>query len=148
MEILKSELKEVQVSYNTTGIKKRKITSSSSAQIIFKELFPVDIEHREALTVLFLNRANNTIGYFVGSIGGVSGAVVDSRLIFQTALKVNASALILCHNHPSGNLNPSDADLKLTKKIVKAGEILDIQVLDHIIITDESYYSFADEGKI
>jgi len=80
------------------------------------------------------------------SEGGLSGTVVDVRLILATALKAGASSMILCHNHPSGNLKPSEADYKITQKIKDAGETMDIQVLDHLIITGEAYFSFSDEG--
>jgi DNA repair protein RadC len=78
----------------------------------------------------------------------MTGTVADPRLIFMTALKVAACNLILCHNHPSGNLKPSEADIELTRKIVDAGRLLDIRVLDHVIVTAEGYYSFSDEGLI
>ncbi len=93
-----------------------------------------------------LNRANHVIGWFNVSIGGVASTVVDPKVIFSAALKCNASGIILSQNHPSGNLKPSDADLALTKKLKSGGQILEIQILDHIILTSESYFSFADEG--
>ena len=80
--------------------------------------------------------------------GGVSGTVVDPKRIFQTALKANACGLILCHNHPSGTTSPSEADIKITNKIKNAGIFLEISVLDHLIVTPESFYSFADEGTL
>jgi DNA repair protein RadC len=80
--------------------------------------------------------------------GGLSGVVVDPKLIFQTALKCNSNSIILCHNHPSGNLKASNADLKLTNKMVEIGKLLDLPVLDHIIFTSESYYSLADNGEM
>lgn len=95
---------------------------------------------------MLLNRANKVLGYYLVSIGGLTGTVVDQRIIFQVALKANACSIILAHNHPSGQLTPSQADIDLTKKIVSAGQFLDITVLDHIILTAENSYSFADEG--
>lgn len=148
MNYLKSELKEIEVKYNTTGINKAKITGSEDAEKILRGLFPIDLEYRECMTVLYLNRANNTIGHFIASLGGLSGTVCDAKMIFQVALKVNASALILCHNHPSGNTNPSRADENLTEKIKEAGKLLDIELIDHLILTEDSSYSFANEGKI
>ena len=80
------------------------------------------------------------------SRGGVTGTVVDTKIIFKAAVENYASSIIICHNHPSGNLKPSDADIKITKNIKEAGKIMEIPLADHLIITDEGYYSFADEG--
>ncbi len=80
------------------------------------------------------------------SVGGVSGTVVDPKKVFKIALDGGASSIIICHNHPSGNIKPSDSDIRLTKKITEAGNLLDIRVLDHIISGDNTYFSFADEG--
>lgn len=95
---------------------------------------------------MFLNRANKVLGILEASSGGISGTVADPRLVFVAALKANASNIIISHNHPSGNLNPSKADEELTQKIKQAGQLLDIKLFDHIIVTSEGYYSFADEG--
>lgn len=100
----------------------------------------------EEFVVIALNRANKVLGFYKISSGGVSGTVADPKVIFQFALLSNASAIIISHNHPSGNVKPSTADLALTKKIKGAADYLDISVLDHIIVTDESHFSFADEG--
>ncbi|WP_236971422.1 RadC family protein [Membranihabitans marinus] len=123
-----------------------KITSSRDAYIALKSHVE-DLPHEE-FWILMLNRGNGIIQSKFISKGGVSGTVVDPKLIFKPTLEKAASGLILCHNHPSGNLYPSLEDIKLTEKISKAGELLDIKVLDHLIITGNSYYSFADEGKI
>lgn len=104
------------------------------------------LELHEEFKVLFLNRANKVLGLFILSKGGVSGTVADPKLIFSAALKANASGIILAHNHPSGNLQPSQSDIDLTRKCKEAGRVLEIQVLDHIILTTEKYYSMADEG--
>ena len=106
------------------------------------------LQHVEETYILLLNRANKALGYSKISLGGISGTVVDTKIVFQTALKANASSVILCHNHPSGNLKPSEADIKITKVIKDAGKIMDIPLVDHIIITDEGFYSFADEGML
>ena len=96
-----------------------------------------------------MNRSNAVLGILSVSKGGISGTVTDIRLIFQGALKTNASGIIVCHNHPSGNAFPSESDRKITQKIKEAGNLLDIQLLDHIIILPvEGYYSFADDGSI
>lgn len=104
-----------------------------------------NLKHEE-FWVLFLNRANKILEKKLISGGGVSGTIADPKLIFKEAIDVTASSLILCHNHPSGNLIPSEADVQLTKRMIEAGRFLDIQVLDHIIVSDAGYYSFADEG--
>lgn len=100
----------------------------------------------EQFKVMLMNKANRVLGIFEVSSGGVTGTIADPKLIFMAALKTNACCLILAHNHPSGNLKPSRADEDLTKKIKNAGSFLDINVLDHIIITSEGYFSFGDEG--
>lgn len=101
----------------------------------------------EVFVVVYLNRANKIIDQEeVISIGGITGTVADPRIILKKALELNAVSIILCHNHPSGNLKPSRADMDLTNKIREAANFLDIKVLDHIIVSDEGYYSFADEG--
>lgn len=102
----------------------------------------------EQFKVLFLNRSNKVICIYNVSSGGVTGTVADPKLIFTAALKVNAVSVILSHNHPSGSLKPSKADEELTQKIKGAGAFLDIKVLDHVILSSESYFSFADEGLL
>jgi DNA repair protein RadC len=96
--------------------------------------------------VLYLNRANKVIGSYQLSKGGITGTIADVRLILSVALKTLASGLILAHNHPSGNLKPSEADKQITNKIRQAAKLLDIELLDHIIISSEGYYSFADDA--
>lgn len=104
-----------------------------------------DLPHEE-FWVLMINRGCRMIGRERVSTGGVSGTVVDAKIVFKRALDSLATSIVLCHNHPSGNLRPSEADIQLTKKLKKAGEVLDIAVLDHLIIGASGYYSFADEG--
>lgn len=106
------------------------------------------IELLEQFKILLLNRANRVIGIYEVSSGGIAGTVADPKLIFAAALKSCSSSIILSHNHPSGNLKPSQADIALTHKLKTAGSFLDIGVLDHVIITSEGYFSFADEGMI
>lgn len=103
--------------------------------------------HREEFWIILLNRANEVIRTEKISEGGIGGTIADPKLIFKSALDHLASALILVHNHPSGNLKPSQADLDLTKKLKQAGGFLEISVLDHVIFTDNGYYSFVDEGS-
>jgi DNA repair protein RadC len=125
------------------------ISSSSDAAELYRSLWEEGkLELVEQFKVLFLNRANKVLCLYNVSSGGITGTVADPRLIFIAALKVHAVSLILCHNHPSGNLSPSRADEELTRKIKEAGKWLDIQVLDHLILTAEDYYSFADEGLL
>lgn len=125
-----------------------KETVASSADI-FEVFHPLlsDLKHEE-FWILLLNRANKIIKRQKISTGGVSGTVADLKLIFKTAIDNLASSLILCHNHPSGTLKPSEADVQLTKKCKESGKLLDIVVLDHVIIADKNYFSFADEGII
>lgn len=106
------------------------------------------IEFIEQFKVVFMNRSNRVLGIFEASSGGITGTVADPRVIFIAALKMNASALILSHNHPGGNPEPSNADKVLTEKFKQAGSLLDIKVMEHIILTSETYYSFADEGLL
>ena len=145
MEDLK--IAEIKVSYSTGSRAKSRITGSDSAYRLLLSCWDKTIiEFQEEFKVLLLNRSNKVLGIYPLSKGGVSGTFVDPKLLFSVALKCHASALILAHNHPSGNLSPSENDKGLTKKLVSAGRFLDIKVLDHIILTKESYTSFADEG--
>jgi len=106
------------------------------------------IEYAEYFYILLLDRVNRLFAYKQISQGGLAGTVVDPKLIFQTALLCHASSIIMIHNHPSGSLKPSEHDIQLTKKIAEAGKVLEIAVLDHLIVSTEGYYSFADEGFI
>jgi DNA repair protein RadC len=126
------------------------ITGSQDAfDILFEYWDKETIEHVEEFKILLLNRANMVLGIASLFKGGVVGTVIDPRVIFQYALKANASQIILAHNHPSSNTKPSESDLSITKKIKEGAKHLDITVLDHIILTvDERYYSFAEEGNM
>ncbi len=126
-----------------------KISSSRDAYEIFRDSWDSTMEYSESFRILLLNRANKALGVTTVSTGSLSGTIVDVRIIMQYALKGNAHSLILAHNHPSGNKNPSENDIKITQKIKEAGVLLDIPVLDHLILTpDDIYYSFADEGLL
>ena len=127
-----------------------KIASSRDAyQLLFDSWNKNTIEYVEEFKLLLMNRSNAVLGILEVSKGGISGTVTDIRIIFQAAIKANASGIIVCHNHPSGALNPSESDTKITHKIKEAGVIMDIQLLDHLILTmDGSYYSFADNGLL
>lgn len=124
----------------------QKVRISASAQA-YEELYPMvaDLPHEE-FWLLLLNRANQVLKKVNVSKGGVSQTTVDAKVVFKAAVDNVASYVILCHNHPSGNLKPSEADIKLTKNLVEAGKTLDIPVLDHIIIAEKKYFSFLDEG--
>lgn len=124
------------------------IINSKDAEAHFRSVWSNKMQYVEETYVLLLNRANKPLGFSKISIGGTTGTVVDVKVVFQTALKANANSIILCHNHPSGNLKPSEADIKITKAIKEAGKLMDIPLADHLIITHEGYYSFADEGMI
>lgn len=141
---------EIEIKYrNKIKVAERpKIASSHDAERILRPLFSEFVEYREAMYALYLNRANKVLGSFEIGVGGVCGVVVDPRLIFQGALKANASGIILAHNHPSGNKAPSQADIDLTKKVKAAGNFMEIALLDHLILLPEGYYSFADEGLL
>jgi DNA repair protein RadC len=123
-----------------------KISCSKEAVDLMQPIIG-DLLHEEFWTI-FLNRANIIIGKKQISIGGMSGTVADPKMIFKEALDQKALSIILCHNHPSGNNQPSAADLKLTKNISEAGKVLEINVLDHIIVTQHGFFSFADEGLL
>lgn len=107
----------------------------------------MDLAHEE-FWILTLNRSNHVIGRHKISSGGTAGTVVDAKMIFRQALEMQASSIILCHNHPSGSLNPSDADIRVTRKLKQGGGYMDISVLDHLIVSERGYYSFADEGMM
>ena len=135
------------VSYSTKvkAAERPKVRCSQDADALLRKVFP-SLEHVEYFYIICLNRANQVLGFHQVSKGGISGTVTDVRVIFQVAIKTSSSGLILAHNHPSGNTQPSDADLKITRKIKEAGALLDISVLDHLVLTEEGYLSFADEN--
>ncbi len=126
-----------------------KVTSSKDSFAIFKENWDMTkIELVEQFKVLFTNRANKCLGIVDISSGGITGTVADPKIILAAALKCGACGFVLCHNHPSGNLTASQSDIDLTRKLKEGGKLLEIQYLDHIIITATTYLSFADEGLI
>lgn len=125
-----------------------KVNSSETSYNFAKKFYHDDINIYESCFIILLNRANNVTGYAKISQGGICGTIVDKKLICKYAIDALASAVILVHNHPSGNLNPSREDENLTKATREALRLFDIHLLDHLIITEEGYYSFADEGKV
>lgn len=125
------------------------IASRQAYEVLMQVYNPMTLGHHESFYALYLNRASRVLGVLKISDGGITGTVVDIRFIFQAALKLNACSVIVSHNHPSGNLQPSEADIKITKNLKQGCELLDIQLKDHIIVTPENtYFSFADEGMI
>jgi DNA repair protein RadC len=124
----------------------KKITGSKDAADFFMPLLG-DLNHEE-FWIMLLDRGNKIKDHFMISQGGITGTVIDVRLILKRALDNGAVSMILCHNHPSGTMRASDADLKITEKIKQAAQVMDISLLDHIIVGQNSYYSFADEGLL
>lgn len=123
------------------------LTKITSSQTIFQIMQPIigELPHEE-FWIIYLNNSNKVISKSQLSKGGITWTLVDTRLVFKVALEMGATSLILCHNHPSGTIMPSDADKLITKKLKLAGDSLDVKVLDHLIITETKYYSFVDEG--
>ena len=142
-------IKEIRVSYSSGNSHKVKIRNSKDSYELLKSCWSMNtIELQEEFKILLLNRNHQVLGIYPLSKGGVSGTLVDAKLVYSVALKCNASSIIVAHNHPSGNLNPSESDLRLTKKLKQAGTYLDITLLDHLIITKNGYYSFSDESQM
>ncbi len=150
-EQLVNQIAEVELIYKTkvkASERLKLITSKDGADLLRKTWDENKIDFVEQFKVLLLNRANKVLGIFEASSGGVTGTVVDPKIIFVAALKANACSIIISHNHPSGNLQPSGADREITQKVKSGGQFLDIKLFDHIIISSEGYFSFADEGLI
>lgn len=142
---------EIQITYkNTLHYADRKtISSSESAYSVLKAFYnPETIDHREESWALYMNTGNQVLAVLQISLGGITGTNMDVRVIFQAALKLNATTIVISHNHPSGNLMPSDADRATTKRIEEAAKVLDMRLLDHLIITSGGYRSFADKGDL
>lgn len=127
-------------------LEKPKVTSSKDVSNVMQPIIG-DLEHEE-FWVLFLNNSNKIVDKSQISKGGLTATIVDIRLVFKRALELASVGIIICHNHPSGKLEPSNADKQLTNRIKEAGVTLDIKLLDHLIITEKSYFSFADEGLL
>lgn len=141
---------EAKIVYTTLikNSERLKISTSETAYNLLKPFYEEYMDFKESSYIVMLNRNNKVLGVTKISEGGVSGTVVDLKLIFQAALLGGAAGIILSHNHPSGNLKPSSADISLTKNAVEVGNLIDMPVLDHIILTSEGYYSLADNGNI
>lgn len=145
------QVAEVKISYSSkiSLTDRPQVTSSCDAEAILRSHWSDDMELLEEFIVLFLTRNNKVKGLFRVSKGGTCGTVVDPKIIFAAAIKTMANSIILAHNHPSGNLQPSQADIDLTRKLRQAGKVLDIAILDHLILVPHSgYYSFTDESNL
>lgn len=149
MNPIEDKVAEIEISYKPAIANKPKIISALDAFNELIKFFNQDtISLKEKFVVMYLNRNNRVLGIFPLSEGGLTGTVVDIRLLLSVAIKTASTAIILCHNHPSGNYIPSFADKEITGKIIEACKLLDIKVLDHLIITSDGYYSFANEGEL
>lgn len=146
---MKNIISEISLKYSPVVQKQErpKIKDSKSAYNVLLETWNMDtIELFEEFKVMLLNRANEVLGIYILSKGGITGTVVDIKLLFAVVLKSASSSIIMAHNHPSGNLKPSEADRSLYLKIKKVAEYLDVSVLDNLVISKDGYYSFTDEG--
>jgi DNA repair protein RadC len=144
------DMAEVSIVYNKNIPVDNKIQIKSSLDIdeLMKPILKDIINHHEEFHIILLNSGNFVLGVSKIAQGGISETTVDLRIIFQTALKTNSSKIVLIHNHPSGNLVPSQQDMQLTKRIIDVGKLMGIEVLDHIIISYNGHYSFADKGVL
>lgn len=141
---------EITVSYKDQVKASERFTVKSSldASKVFAEVFKDCMQHHEEIYAMFLNRANRVLGILCVGKGGLNEVTVDTRIILQTALKANSSAIMICHNHPSGSAIPSRQDITLTEQLKSACKTVGLQLVDHLIITDETYTSFTDEGLL
>ena len=140
-------ISEIEVSYNPHRIADYKISNSSKTyELILSQWNWKEIEMLEEVKVIFLNKNNIVIGVYKLAKGGISQCTIDIRIILAVALKSLSTSIILVHNHPSGNLQPSQSDKEITKNLKEACKMVQIALIDHLIITKENYYSFADEG--
>lgn len=151
MELKKSNVAEVKLSYSTKikASDRVRLTNPRDVYSVLNLVYAdYSVDHIEHFVVVLLDRANKVLGYGVASIGGVNSTVVDLRVVFQFAILGNATGIIVSHNHPSGEVNPSEEDKNMTKKLIKGCEILGFAFVDHVIYTKDKYFSFAEEGLI
>lgn len=144
-----TQVAEIQLSYKSyvKPSQRPKVSCSQDFYRILLNSWDINkLEFVEQFKVMLLNRANQVLGIVDITSGTSTGVLVDPKLVFVAALKANACSIIVAHNHPSGNLKPSNADIQLTKRLIDGGKLLEIQVLDHVIVTTEGYYSFTDHG--
>jgi DNA repair protein RadC len=145
-----SHVAEIDIVYSPKIKKADRVKVSQPYQILnyVRPFFASHIEHHEAMRVVLLSRANDILGVYTLSTGGTAGTVCDMKMLMQAAILASASGIILVHNHPSGNLTASNADIQLTKKVAEAAKLFDMELLDHLILTADSYTSFKTEGLI
>lgn len=149
MKLILTQVQEVKLAYNHHhSIEPPVITTSAQAYEVLYHFFDEHMECHEAFRILLMDRRNACRGVLTVGQGGVTATTADPKIIFAAAVKSLACGIILAHNHPSGQLKPSEADIQLTRKLVAGGKLLDICVLDHIILTKTSFYSFADNGMM
>jgi DNA repair protein RadC len=143
------ELPEIKISYKGGRSSSHRVTNAQETHEVLREIFDADtLQWKEESILLCLNSAHRLLGYYKISSGGMSGTVMDPRIIYTVALSAGATAIIVSHNHPSGSLKPSTADQEITNKLKDAGKLLDIKFLDHIIVTQESFFSFAENNLL
>lgn len=150
-EKIKTNISEISLNYKrkVKASERPKVYCSRDAEKLFRENWSdLTINLFEEFKILLLDRNNSCMGIMLISRGGVSGTLVDAKLVFASALKTRSCAIILGHNHPSGNVKPSQADISLTNKLVKGADYLDLKILDHIILSDVNYTSFADDNLV
>ena len=141
-------MEEIGLYRKPTNFERKTINGSGSADDVIRKFYHQDIDLYESLFLLLLNQRNETIGYAKISQGGITGAVVDVRIIAKYCIEALATGAIIAHNHPSGNTQPSGADISITKKTKEVLSLLDVKLFDRLIITKDTYYSFADEGLL
>ena len=146
-----NQVSEIELIYRSKvkASERPKVSTATDAYKLFLQHWDKNkIGFIEQFKTMFLNRSNRVLGIYEVSTGGIAGTFVDPKLVFTAALKSNASAIVLCHNHPSGKVTPSYADKQLTEKLVAGGCFLDLQVAEHLIISEEGFFSFAEEGLL
>lgn len=148
MKTFKSKIDKVSLVREKQEFYRAKIGSSRDSADYCRQFFKDDLDLFESFFIVMLNNANNTIGFAKISQGGIAGTLVDVRIVVKYAVDSMCTGMIVCHNHPSGSLNPSQADKSLTKKLQGALQLFDVKLLDHIILTEDSYTSFADENLL
>ena len=146
MSVIKKNITQFQITKKTKSVKFLKVASSSEIANFGRGLMADELEIYESFYAFYLDMGNNIIGYALISKGSISGCLVDMRLVLRVAVECLATAVIFVHNHPSGNLSPSEQDIKLTRRAKEGFSLLDIQLMDHIILTPESHFSFANDG--
>lgn len=142
------KIKRFELKTSQTNLEQVKISNSENAADFIRQFYSDDIEIYESFFILLLNRANKVIGYAKISQGGVCGTVVDKKILLKYVIDSLASGVIIAHNHPSGNTSPSDADIRITKEVKELCKLVDSALLDHVILTADSFYSFADNGNL